>query len=121
MSTKPTALPASSALRWIGITVLAASFAAAAPHLMSRTAPSSREAAVGIGPAVGMPGAPPTTAAGLQQRIAEMEARLRAQPDDTGAAVLLADALLRQARATNDGRPAGRASEVLNAALKEHP
>jgi len=35
--------------------------------------------------------------------------------------VLLADALLRQARATNDGRPAGRASEVLNAALKEHP
>jgi tetratricopeptide (TPR) repeat protein len=55
------------------------------------------------------------------ERIKEMEARLRAQPDDTGAAVLLADALLRQARSTNDGRPAGRASEVLNAALQEHP
>src|SRR5215813_9716129 len=120
MTTKPTGLPASSALRWIGITILAATFAAAAPHLISRMAPP-REAPVSIGPAVGMPGAPPTTAAGLQQRIAEMEGRLRAQPDDTGAAVLLADALLRQARATNDGRPAGRASEVLNAALKEHP
>jgi tetratricopeptide (TPR) repeat protein len=68
-----------------------------------------------------MPGAPATSTSGLLQRIDDMEARLRAQPDDTGAAVLLADALLRQARATNDGRPAGRASEVLNAALKEHP
>jgi tetratricopeptide (TPR) repeat protein len=68
-----------------------------------------------------MPGAPPTTTSGLLQRIDDMEARLRSQPDDTGAAVLLADALLRQARATNDGRPAGRASEVLNAVLKEHP
>jgi tetratricopeptide (TPR) repeat protein len=68
-----------------------------------------------------MPGAPPTTTSGLQQRIDEMDARLRAQPDDTGAAVLLADALLRQARATTDSRPAGRASEVLNAVLKEHP
>jgi len=68
-----------------------------------------------------MPGAPPTTTSGLLQRIDEMQARLRAQPDDTGAAVLLADALLRQARATTDSRPAGRASEVLNAVLKEHP
>jgi tetratricopeptide (TPR) repeat protein len=68
-----------------------------------------------------MPGAPETSTAGLLQRIDEMEARLRAQPEDTGAAVLLADALLRQARATNDARPAGRASEVLNAALKAHP
>ena len=50
-----------------------------------------------------------------------MEGRLREQPDDTGAAVLLADALLRQARATNEGRPAGRAAEVLKAVLKEHP
>jgi len=74
-----------------------------------------------IGPAVGMPGAPPTTSSGLKQRIEEMEARLRGAPTDPAAAVLLADALLRQARATNDGRPAGRASQVLNAALKEHP
>jgi len=68
-----------------------------------------------------MPGAPPTTPSGLRQRIDEMESRLRATPDDTGAAVLLADALLRLARATTDGRPAGRASEVLKATLKTHP
>ena len=108
-------------LRWVALTILAATAAAVAPHVISRATPSGTVEAVSIGPGVGMPGAPATTTSGLLQRIDEMEARLRAQPDDTGAAVLLADALLRQARATNDGRPAGRASEVLNAALKEHP
>ncbi len=108
-------------LRWVGVTILAATVAAVAPHVISRAKPSRDSEAVSIGPAVGMPGAPATTTSGLVERIIEMEARLRAQPDDTGAAVLLADALLRQARATNDGRPAGRASEVLSAALKEHP
>jgi len=68
-----------------------------------------------------MPGAPPTSADGLHRRIADTESRLREQPGDIGAAVLLADALLRQARATNDGRPASRAGEVLKAVLKEHP
>jgi tetratricopeptide (TPR) repeat protein len=109
----------SAALRWVGLTILAATAAVVLPHLISGARPP--EAPLSIGPAVGMPGAPPTTSSGLQQRIDEMDRRLRATPDDTGAAVLLADALLRQARATNDGRPAGRASEVLNAALKEHP
>ena len=108
-------------LRWVAVTILAATVAAVAPHVISRAKPSRDSEAVSIGPAVGMPGAPPTTTSGLVERIKEMEARLRARPDDTGAAVLLADALLRQARATNDGRPAGRASEVLNAALREHP
>src|SRR5262245_24542384 len=107
-------------LKWVGLTILAAAAAAVLPHLVP-SARSPQEAPVSIGPAVGMPGAPPTTPSGLKQRIEEMEGRLRAKPDDTGAAVLLAEALLRQARATNDGRPAGRASEVLNAALKEHP
>jgi tetratricopeptide (TPR) repeat protein len=50
-----------------------------------------------------------------------MEARLRERPDDVGAAVRLADALLRQARATTDGRPANRAADVLSAVLNEHP
>jgi len=50
-----------------------------------------------------------------------MERRLQAQPDDIGAAVLLADALLRQARATNDGRPANRAGQILSAVLKKVP
>ena len=114
------------ALRWLGVAIAAATVAAVAPHVISRAKPSravdpSRAESVSVGPAVGMPGAPPTTTSGLQQRIDDMEARLRAQPDDTGAAVLLADALLRQARATTDSRPAGRASEVLSAVLKEHP
>jgi tetratricopeptide (TPR) repeat protein len=50
-----------------------------------------------------------------------MESRLRAQPDDAAAAVLLADALLREARATNDPRPTSRAKEVLKAVLNEDP
>ena len=50
-----------------------------------------------------------------------MEGRLRSQPHDLGAAVLLSDALLRQARATNDARPANRASDVLKAVLKDEP
>jgi len=109
-----------AALGWVALTIVAATAAAVVPHLISGARPR-QEAPLSIGPTVGMPGAPPTTTSGLQQRIDEMDRRLRATPDDTGAAVLLADALLRQARATNDGRPAGRASEVLNAALKEHP
>ena len=110
-----------SALRWVAVAIVAATVAAVAPHVISRATPSPKAETVSIGPAIGMPGAPPTTTSGLLQRIDDMHARLRAQPDDTGAAVLLADALLRQARATTDSRPAGRASEVLNAVLKEHP
>jgi tetratricopeptide (TPR) repeat protein len=94
--------------------------AAVAPRLVSHASPRSAEP-VSIAPAVGMPGAPPTTAAGLMQRIGDMEARLKARPDDIGAAVLLGDALLRQARATTDARPANRASDVLTAVLKHNP
>jgi tetratricopeptide (TPR) repeat protein len=113
-------VPKRTAVKWVGLTILAAATAAVVPHLIPFARPVA-EAPLSIGSAVGMSGAPPTTTSGLTQRIAEMESRLRTAPDDTGAAVLLADALLRQARATNDGRPAGRASEVLNAALKNHP
>ena len=74
-----------------------------------------------MAPGVGMPGGPPTSAEGLAARVAETEKRLASQPDDLASAVLLADALLRQARASNDGRPAARAAEVLKAALKESP
>src|SRR5690349_9680328 len=91
-----------SRLRWVALTILAAAAAAVLPHLLA-AARSPQEVPVSIGPAVGMPGAPPTTPSGLRQRIDEMESRLRATPDDTGAAVLLADALLRLARATTDG------------------
>ena len=74
-----------------------------------------------MAPAIGMPGAPATSADGLRQRIAEMESRLRDHPDDPGSAILLADALLRQARAATDGRAANRAGEVLAGVLKENP
>jgi tetratricopeptide (TPR) repeat protein len=71
--------------------------------------------------AIGMPGAPPTSADGLRDRIAEMESRVAQHPGDAQPALLLADALLRQARATTDGRPASRAATVLEAALKREP
>lgn len=74
-----------------------------------------------IAPAVGMSGGPPTSAEGLRSRIVEMENRLRESPHDAGAAVLLADALLRQARASGDGRSAGRAADVLKGVLQEDP
>src|SRR6185436_1481676 len=72
-------------------------------------------------PAVGMSGAPPTSADGLRRRISEMESRLRDQPEDTGAAVLLADALFRQARGTGDVRATGRAGALLTSVLKNDP
>src|SRR5215471_15371538 len=99
-------------LLWVAAAVLVGIAAAAVPNLIRRS-PAHRPAPTTIGPAVGMPGAPPTSAAGLQQRISDMEERLHQRPDDPSAAVLLADALLRQARATTDPRPTSRASEVL--------
>jgi tetratricopeptide (TPR) repeat protein len=50
-----------------------------------------------------------------------MENRLRERPNDAGAAVLLAEALLREARVTSDGRRTARAGELLKAVLKESP
>ena len=116
-------------LGWIAATILvgivAAVFRFGRPELfessLALSASKGERAAVSIAPGVGMPGGPPTSAAGLLQRIGDMDGRLRAQPDDIGAAVLLSDALLRQARATNDGRPANRAADVLQAVLKKNP
>jgi tetratricopeptide (TPR) repeat protein len=108
-------------LFWVVVAVLIGAAAAAAPSLLRRKPPVRNAAAAPIGPAVGMPGGPPTSASGLRERITEMEERLRTHPDDAGAAVLLADALLRQARATNDARPTSRASEILKSVLNEDP
>ena len=101
-------------------TIAVGAVAAVIPHLVGG-GPVRERAPVTMGPAVGMPGAPPTSSSGLSQRVSEMEARLRAQPGDVAAAVLLADALLRQARAANDVRAAGRAGEVLKGVLNENP
>ena len=71
--------------------------------------------------ALGMPGAPATTREGLERRVSDMEAQLRKIPDDFGAAILLADALLRQSRVTGSAAPAARAEEALRVALREDP
>jgi tetratricopeptide (TPR) repeat protein len=72
-------------------------------------------------PGVGAPGGPSTTRDGLKARVAEMEQQLVAKPGDLSASILLADALLRQARVTGDSRPAGRAAVVLERTLRDNP
>jgi tetratricopeptide (TPR) repeat protein len=72
-------------------------------------------------PALGAQGAPAVSREGLERRVAEMEDRLAKQPDDVDAAVLLADALLRQARVTGSSGLAFRAGALLKRALREAP
>ena len=50
-----------------------------------------------------------------------MESRVAARPDDVGAAVLLADALIRQTRVTGNAGLTQQAERVLKAALREDP
>jgi tetratricopeptide (TPR) repeat protein len=106
---------------WIVGAVAAGAIAAAAPRLIGRTTMRAKTAPVRMAPAIGMPGAPATSIAGLRERISAMESRVRESPSDTGAALLLADALLRQARATAEGRHANRAADVLQSVLATDP
>ena len=73
--------PKSKQLGWVAAAILAGIAAAVAPHVVSRALArrSSLEsrASEGGAPAVGMPGGPPTSSAGLLQRISEMEGRLQ--------------------------------------------
>ena len=62
-----------------------------------------------------------TSREGLEQRIAQMERRLRARPTDGAAAVSLADALLRQARISGNAGLALRAEEALKGVLRDEP
>src|SRR3982074_2774524 len=64
-------------------------------------------------PTIGTSGAPSTSRESIDERIKLMEARLQKRPDDAGAAVLLADALLRQTRVTGNPGLAFRAEQVL--------
>jgi tetratricopeptide (TPR) repeat protein len=106
---------------FVAAAIAAGAAAAVVPHLRSRGPSAASELMRLAAPAIGMPGAPPTSPGGLRQRIADMEARLQRRPNDATAALALADALLRQARATNDGRPTNRAAVVLRAVLNEDP
>jgi tetratricopeptide (TPR) repeat protein len=70
---------------------------------------------------IGTPGAPKTSREELAQRIKEMDARLAEHPDDAGAAMLLADALLRQTRVAGNPGLAVRAEQVLTRVLAADP
>jgi len=105
---------------WIVAAILTAAMAAILPHVRWRETRDPAEP-MSIAPAVGMPGAPTTSAEGLARRISEMEKRLQETPRDNGAAVLLADALLRQSRVTGDGRLPARAGSLLTSVLKDTP
>jgi tetratricopeptide (TPR) repeat protein len=72
-------------------------------------------------PPIGTPGAPKTSREELAQRVKEMDAQLAAHPDDAGAAMLLADALLRQTRVVGNPGLAARAEQVLAQVLRVDP
>jgi tetratricopeptide (TPR) repeat protein len=62
-----------------------------------------------------------TSRDGLQRTIQAMERRLREHPGEAAAAVSLADALLRQARVSNNPGLAFRAEDALKRVLKDDP
>jgi tetratricopeptide (TPR) repeat protein len=62
-----------------------------------------------------------TSREGLERTIRDSDRRLREHPDDAGAAVSLADALLRQARVSNNPGLAIRAEKALKRVLKDDP
>ena len=63
----------------------------------------------------GTAGAPATTRRGLEQTIEDMRARIVRTPGDARAAVVLADALLREARVSGDAGLAVEAEHALSA------
>src|SRR5262245_17667335 len=66
--------------------------------------------------AIGMRGAR-TSRDDLARRIAELRQRLDKQPGDVGAAVMLADVLMRQTRVTGNAGPAIEAEQALRRSL----
>src|SRR5688572_12494703 len=71
--------------------------------------------------AAGTPGGAPTTRQGLTQTIAALERHVADEPGNGVAAARLADALLRQARATGNGGLAIQAEGALRAAIAARP
>ena len=72
-------------------------------------------------PLAGAPGGTSTSRAALDDTVARMRARLDRTPGDATAAVLLADALLRQTRVIGNAGLAIEAERVLQGALKIDP
>ncbi|MEO5823697.1 MAG: hypothetical protein ABIT71_24595 [Vicinamibacteraceae bacterium] len=71
--------------------------------------------------AAGTPGGAPTSRDGLSQTIAALERRIADEPGNGVAAARLADALLRQARATGNGGLAIQAEGALRTAIATAP
>lgn len=70
---------------------------------------------------VGSPGGASTSRGELDRYIAALGARIAAHPNDASAAARLADALLRQARVTNNAGLSMQAEQVLSQALAREP
>ena len=77
-----------------------------------------REAAT---PLAGAPGGTSTSRASLEDTVARMRARIARNPRDAAAAVLLADALVRQTRVVGNAGLAIEAERALQNALKADP
>ena len=71
--------------------------------------------------AAGTPGGAPTSRDGLTQTVAALERRVADEPGNGVAAARLADALLRQARATGNGGLAIKAETALRTAIAAAP
>ena len=84
----------------------------------AKPAPPKREAPV---PLLGSSSASGTSREDLTRTIAAMDARFAARPDDAAAAVMLADALLRQTRVTGNAGLAARAEIALQKILARDP
>ena len=101
---------------WIPVIVCAL----AAAGMYARSArPTRAHAAMPL--AAGTPGGAPTSRDGLAQTIAALERRIADEPGNGVAAARLADALLRQARATGNGGLAIQAEGALRAAIAAGP
>jgi tetratricopeptide (TPR) repeat protein len=78
-------------------------------------------AAATIGSPAGSAAGAQTSREDLQRQVTEMEARLARKPDDNGAALLLADALLRQTRVLGNPGLAVKAEQVVTRVLRDDP
>ena len=101
---------------WIPVIVCA--IAAAGMYVRSAR-PTRADAALPL--AAGTPGGAPTSRDGLARTIAALERRIADEPGNGVAAARLADALLRQARATGKGGLAIQAEGALRAAIAAGP
>lgn len=70
---------------------------------------------------IGAARGPASTAEGLDERVAQMEARIAGNPEDSAARLVLAEALLRQARVTGNAAAAARAEQEVRRALRDDP